>query len=130
MNSKQLIDGIKRICRQNHVDLGDVRINYRHDYDSDIWCVRDVALADSTFMPRARVTRWLNESAGLTGREFIDRLEYGCRFHDVTPEKVQAEIFYGSNAAYPIRAVEEDLFDAESGSVLETLMLVSDTSDK
>ncbi len=128
MNSKQLIDGIKRVCRENYVDPEDVTINYRHDYDSDIWCIRDVRLA--TDGATAQVTRHIDGKGGITGRQLIDRLERRCRTRNLEPKKVRAEFRYGSGSSYPIRAVEEDCFDAESNSILETLMLVTDTSDK
>ena len=138
MNSKQIIDGIKRVCRQNYVNPKDVKINYRHDYDSDIWCIRDVQLVVTgpTDEVTAQATRRIDGKGGINGQQFIDRLEQRCRNHKLQPQKVRAEFRIGritnrgGGCSYPIRAVEEDLFDAESNSVLETLMLVTDTSDK
>jgi len=132
MNSKQLIAGIKRVCRENYVDPKDVTINYRHDYNSDIWCIQGVQLVvtEATDGFTAQVTRHINGKGGITGLQLIDRLKRQCRNRNLEPEKVRAEFRYVSGHSYPIRSVEEDCFDAESNSVLETLILVTDTSNK
>lgn len=130
MNAKQLIDGIKRICRQNDISPEDVSLNYRHDYDSDIWCVKNVSLAVTGCGISARVTRHISDECAVTGQQFIDRLMAQCKRRKLDPKDARAVFFYGSGDSYPIRRVEEDLFDAESNRVLGSLMFVSDTRDK
>ena len=137
MNASQLIDGIERVCRDNHVEPKDVTINYRHDGDSDIWCVRDVQV-DVTQPDNeaiAKVLRHIDGRGGITGKAFIERLRRRCERNKVEPQKVKAEFHVAclsdgdGGLSYRIRGVEEDLFDAYTGNVLETIMLVSKRSN-
>jgi hypothetical protein len=130
MNAKQLIDGIKRVCRENDISPEDVSLNYRHNFNSEVWCVKGVILSINEGGAVAQVTRHISAECAVTGQQFIDRLLEQCKRRKLDPKDARAVFLYGSGDSYPIRRVEEDLFDAESNRVLGSLVFVTDTRDQ
>jgi hypothetical protein len=138
MNAKQLINSIKRVCRDNYVKPEDVTINYRYSNNDDVWCVkrvRDGSDSGHVYLEPLNARR----ADGITGQQMINRILGHCYKHNNRPDAIQVRFRYFSpsggltsgltEAGFAVRAVEEDLFDAESNSVLETLCLLTRTGE-
>lgn len=133
MNAKQLINSIKRVCRDNYVKPEDVTINYRYSNNDDVWCIgqiQDGWQKGFQYMAEIFVVPHHNGKGGITGQQMIDRIQRLCRKHDERPETMKVRYRWTKTSpCEPVRAVEEDLFDAESNSVLETICLLTRTGE-
>ena len=118
MNAKQLIRSIRNTCNENYVEPRNVKMNYRHDEDHDVFAVQSVHLDGSTIV----IHRHLGGQKGLTAQSLIERIQRRIRSKGLLPENVGVTFGVGKE---PIVAVEEDLFDSESNSTLESIVILS-----
>jgi hypothetical protein len=122
MTAQQLIDEIKDLCRSHYRKPEEITINYRHDSDSDVYPVTHTG-KDKSFWMR---TSCKVPAKPLTAQQLIGRItKNGCLTDEVSVRFNSAE-----SEGYPITEVWEDIFDAETNSVLESIVLVTEPEDQ
>jgi hypothetical protein len=122
MTAQQLIDEIKDLCRSHYRKPEEITINYRHDSDSDVYPVTHTG-KDKSFWMR---TSCKVPAKPLTARQLIGRITRNCRPYDVVSVRFNS----AESEGYPITEVWEDCYDAETNSVLESIVLVTEPEDQ
>jgi hypothetical protein len=62
----------------------------------------------------------------MTAQQLINRIQKMCDEHGVDPRKVEINYRHSNNSdVYPVKHVWEDLYDAETNNVLESISLVT-----
>jgi hypothetical protein len=62
----------------------------------------------------------------MTARQLINRIQKMCDEHGVDPRNVEINYRRSSDSdVYPVKHVWEDLYDAETNNVLESISLVT-----
>lgn len=122
MTAQQLIEEIKDLCCSHYRKPSEVTINYRHDTDSDVYPVTHTG-KDKSFWMR---TSCKATDKPLTAQQLIGRITRNCR----PKSKVSVRFNSEDSESYPITEVWEDLYDAETNSVLESIVLVTEPEDQ
>lgn len=122
MTAQQLIDEIKDLCRSHYRKPGEITINYRHDTGSDCYPVTHTG-KDKSFWMR---TSCKPADKPLTAQQLIGRIARNCRPNSKVSVRFNSE----DSENYPITEVWEDLYDAETNSVLESIVLVTEPEDQ
>lgn len=131
MTAQHLIEEIKDLCRSHYRKPSEITINYRHDVGSDTYPVTHTgnAFVDGDFWMR---TSCKPTDKPLTAQQLIRRIQSNCRAYKQRPDEVGAAVRFNSAESenYPITEVWEDLYDAETNSVLESIVLVTEPEDQ
>ena len=135
LNAQKLIAKIRKVCRDNYVHPRDVQVNWRHDNNSDVFPLQRAwkvpgALSGKPISEISFVA-WQSHCFVLTAQQLIDSVKSECRNHRVRLRDVQVtfRFNFSSQEAYSLTEVEEDLFDSDSNSVLETIVLLTEPGE-